>query len=311
MIRKILLVIFSLSASYVSGHDVLFTPSDSVRIESMLTKAKEEGVRGEKMIYFAKNFLGTPYVSHTLDGNAEEHLVVNLSGLDCTTFVETILALSLCADRELTTFRDFCDMLRRIRYIDGKVEYIYRKHYFSVWMEEACRQRLVSPIVPWETGWGDRGGTKKDYGSCNARETDYDLFSAVQRLRIYYMTAHVSSYAMLGKHPEWIEGIRKMEREYTGREYRYIPKENLSDMRRLREYIHDGDIISIITSIPGLDTSHVGMALWKAGRPHLLHASSRWKKVVVEPANLYNYMLSQPKQRGIRVVRMAGNVVPD
>ena len=40
-------------------------------------------------------FLGKPYVSATLEGNAVEKLVINLDSVDCTTFVEYVTASML------------------------------------------------------------------------------------------------------------------------------------------------------------------------------------------------------------------------
>ena len=64
------------------------------------------------------------------------------------------------------------------------------------------------------------------------------------------------------------------------------------------------DIIAIITSKKGLDTSHIGIAVWKTDGLHLLNASSIHRKVIVEPMLLKNYMLKHPSQLGIRVVRL-------
>jgi hypothetical protein len=43
----------------------------------------------------ANTLLGRPYVHHTLEGNATEQLVVNTREFDCTTFIETTLAIAL------------------------------------------------------------------------------------------------------------------------------------------------------------------------------------------------------------------------
>ena len=47
------------------------------------------------MLKYGLNFLKTPYVAHTLEVNEEEKLVVNFDEVDCTTFVEYVLALAL------------------------------------------------------------------------------------------------------------------------------------------------------------------------------------------------------------------------
>jgi len=50
-------------------------------------------------IWFWKSavFPGAPYQTGTLEMPGREKLVVNLHAFDCTTFVETVLALARCA----------------------------------------------------------------------------------------------------------------------------------------------------------------------------------------------------------------------
>ena len=56
------------------------------------------------MLYFGRKFIGTPYVGSTLDRADRERLVVKVSGVDCTTFVEQAAALALCAQSGKFTF---------------------------------------------------------------------------------------------------------------------------------------------------------------------------------------------------------------
>jgi hypothetical protein len=71
-----------------------------------------------------------------------------------------------------------------------------------------------------------------------------------------------------------------------------------------RNIIKDGDIIAIITSKPGLDTSHIGIAVWHNDGLHLLNASQIRKNVVEESMTLHDYMKKHPLQLGIRVIRV-------
>ncbi len=73
----------------------------------------------------------------------------------------------------------------------------------------------------------------------------------------------------------------------------------------MRETIKTGDIIAILTNKKGLDTSHIGIAVWKKDGLHLMNASQIHKKVVIEPMLLQNYMKKHPSQIGIRVCRVA------
>lgn len=275
-----------------AAQGVVYTKADSAKVVSLLSEARKQKRGTNLMLYFARQFLGVPYVAHTLDREREERLVVNLRELDCTTFIETVTALALCASHGETTFRAYCERLRRVRYIGGEVAYTRRKHYFTVWIEDNVRQGIVERIEP----------TAADLRS------ERHPFTATQRLSVNYMTSHSKAYTMLSAHPGWLPEIRTMERTMDGKQYRFIPKTALRSTKAnnqlLRRYIKDGDIIVILTSIAGLDTSHIGMAVWHSDGLHMLNASSVHKRVVIEPMLLATYMAKHPKQRGIRLVRV-------
>lgn len=78
----------------------------------------------------SKQFLDTPYKSDTLIGSSTqpEKLVVNLNAVDCFTLIDYVLALS-----QSNTLDDFIENLIRVRYIDGKISFFNRKHFFSDW----------------------------------------------------------------------------------------------------------------------------------------------------------------------------------
>ena len=68
--------------------------------------------------------------------------------------------------------------------------------------------------------------------------------------------------------------------------------------------VKDGDIVAMLTDSDGLDTRHIGIAFWKNGKLHLLHASSLYKKVLMSQETFYEYEKKQAKHTGIRVFRL-------
>ena len=280
-IRTIVILLFCMMFSM--GASAYQSKKDMERIERLLADATKLPKDSNLMLHFGKQFLGVPYVAHTLDRNTvEETLTINTSELDCTTFVENVLALTLCAQRGETKFTDFENQLQQIRYRNGKVEYTRRLHYFTLWIEDNARMGYVTKV-----------------------ESQYMPFTAVQRVKADYMTKHVKDYAMLSAHPEWLEGIKEMESIITGNFFRYIPKKNINNSNILRQTIKNGDIIAILTKKKGLDTSHIGIAVWGKDGLHLMNASSIHKKVVIEPMVLQKYMDKHPSQIGIRLCRVA------
>lgn len=268
---------------------VEYTKEDSALVVKLLKEAQTQRGKEHRVFYFGKKFLGLPYVGHTLELGDKEHLIVNLHELDCTTFVETVVALSMCDQQNKRTFKDFCQNLSKIRFRNGKMtDYTSRLHYFTWWGEDNEQLGIVKDICPKAAPWGP--------------------YTAVQTIHIDYMSQHPSLYKQLKNHPEFVPVIKKYEDATNGRKFRYIPKRNL----RWRQstslgMIHDGDIVAMLTDSDGLDTRHIGIAFWKNGRLHLLHASSLYKKVLLSKETFYEYEMKQPKHTGIRVWRMVDN----
>ncbi|MCW8803688.1 MAG: DUF1460 domain-containing protein, partial [Ignavibacteriaceae bacterium] len=62
---------------------------------------------GDVNAEIGKSFIGTDYLSHSLEKNGDEQLVINLTGLDCTTFLENSLVLARCIKGGKTLFEDY------------------------------------------------------------------------------------------------------------------------------------------------------------------------------------------------------------
>ncbi len=263
-----------------------YTKEDSMLVVQLLKEAPAKRGKEHRMMYFGKKFLGLPYVGHTLENGDREHLIVNLHGLDCTTFVETVLALSLCDMQDKRTFDDYCLNLMRIRYREGKMtDYTSRLHYFTWWGED-----------------NEKLGIVKELGSMDNLDFPFD---AVQTIHIDYMSKHPQLYKQLKNHPDFVPVIKRYEEESNGKQYAYIAKSDLGFLQSTAlGRVRDGDIVAMLTDQDGLDTRHIGIAFWKNGRLHLLHASSLYKKVLMSKETFYEYEAKQPKHTGIRVWRM-------
>ena len=75
----------------------VYLPTDSLLATAILKEMKSRRRKlnqQEIILAIARKFIGTPYVANTLEKNKDEKLVVNLRGMDCTTYLETVLALS-------------------------------------------------------------------------------------------------------------------------------------------------------------------------------------------------------------------------
>ncbi|QQG27751.1 DUF1460 domain-containing protein [Pectobacterium carotovorum] len=86
--------------------------------------------RGEIIGQVSSAFLNTPYKAGTLIGSPEEAeaLVADFNGVDCFTLADYVEALSQSQDQT-----SFLKNLVKTRYIDCRVTYLTRRHFFTDW----------------------------------------------------------------------------------------------------------------------------------------------------------------------------------
>lgn len=275
----LLLVVTFLAVSSQAG-DIVYTKGDSLKVVRLLQEASRLPRSVNRMVFFGKKFIGIPYVANTLEVGNSEKLVVNLRQLDCTTFVETVAALTLADQRNQHSFAGFCNALRQLRYRGGKMNgYTSRLHYFSFWVNDNIRKGLV----------GDR---------INARTS----YAKGQRIQVDYMSRHPEKYKHLRNNPSYVRTIAAYERQVNGSVRYYIPKSYIGLGRKQLSFIHDGDILGTVTSKAGLDASHLGIAVWQNGRLHFLNTSALYHKVVLDKNTMYSYQKKQRSQLGVNVV---------
>ena len=277
--RYRLLYILLLQPAVWAKAQVTYQKADSVTVCSLLAKANTK----TSTLWFARQFLGVPYVAHTLELNDKEQLVVNTRELDCTTLVETVTALTLCAQQGKKTWNDYLTTLKTLRYRQGKLDgYTSRLHYFSDWIRDKQSMKIIKEI-----------------------QSPNPPFTAVQRVNVNYMSTHPTAYKALKAQPELVPVIRQQEQSLNTVKARYIPKSALRrSTKALRQAVHDGDIIAITCNKKGLDIAHLGFAVSKKDGLHLLNASMIHKKVVEEPMTFYQYLQKHPSHTGIRVLRI-------
>ena len=253
-----------------------------MKVVRLLTEGIRQGEGTNLMLYYGMKMQGIPYVAHTLEVNKTEKLVVNMRQMDCTTFVETVFALALTTRDKSVKWSDFCRRLEQIRYQQGKVDgYTSRNHYFLWWTENNERQGLVTQPLRKTAG----------------------RYARRQVINIDYMSVHPHLYSMLKGNKADIAAIARMEKASAGKEMMYIPAAYTGLTEKQLACIRTGDILAIATKKKGLDTTHIGIAVWgKDGKLHLLNASQIHKKVILEPKTMKQYMSGHPSQLGVWVI---------
>ena len=275
---KILVLTFLYSISIFAQ---VYSDSDLTIIKSKFSYAASANLETESIsdivADIGKTFIGTDYLSYGLEKQGEEQLVINLRGLDCTTFVENALALARVIKLGQSSFKDYQDELQKIRYRNGIIEhYPSRLHYFTDWIYDNVKKGIVDDVT--------------------------ELFGGKPvHFHVSFMLTHPESYLHLKEQPEFIEEIKKQEAEIGKRNYFYVPKERIGFIEK---QIENGDVIAFTSNVPGLDINHVGIAVrMEDNRIHLLHAPNVGHKVQITNDPLSVYINKVKKDIGIIVLK--------
>lgn len=261
--------------------EITSTAQDSIIFNEMLqwwqVQSVDSSTWSQLIPTIASYWMGTPYVSNTLEKEGEEQLVVNLHEMDCTTYVEYVLAISTILNVEEPTWDDFTQALVKIRYRNGEIDgYNSRLHYFTEWLQNKVENGTLILI-------SDSIG-------------DSSLNSDVR-----FMSENPQYYQQLKNDSSMVENVRQTEKAIAKYRMRQITKEKIPSIER---YIKNGDIIALVSTVNGLDVSHVGFAQFVGTRLHFLHASTTTKQVELTKIPLSDYLRARPTVTGILIGRM-------
>ena len=246
---------------------------------AMIPAAHAQGTDEDAMLTNGIKYLGTPYVAHTLDTDGPEELILNCDEVDCTTFIEYVLAESLCpiVNGDISE-GTFAQKLQMIRYRDGQIDgYSSRLHYATDWINN-----------------GVRNGFLEDVTAEKSKDT--------QTVHLSYMSSHPQAYKQLANSPQEVEKIKQIEKRLSGQTVHYLPKDKLP--YNGLSWIKNGDIIAITTDTPGLDVAHMGLAFYADGKLTIIHASSTEGEVVASTIALSQMLKNNTHWTGIRVLRL-------
>ena len=278
MLKSILFIFVLTLSQYTSAQQITCSPADKQAVENKLITIDGllENDFGKTIVAIGKTFMDTPYVAKTLEIGDTETLVINLQGLDCTTYVENVLAFGIMLKNEKSSFDDFTETLESIRYKDGELDgYASRLHYFSEWIANNEKKGLLKDIT---AEIGGKEITKP----------------------INFMSTHRDLYPFL-KDDKNFEKVKASENYLNNQPICILAQDEIAANEHL---IQTGDIIALTTSINGLDITHTGIATReKDGRIHLLHASTGSMKVEVSKKPLAEYLKKIKKNTGIMVAR--------
>lgn len=272
----------SLSAMAIDMSQVRFhnEVQDTIVLNQILSNVYSQNLAtsGDVLVAAGKSFLETPYVAHTLEGSPEV-LTVNLDELDCTTFMETAVALALTVGERRNSWRDFVYNLERIRYRNGEMNgYPSRLHYFSDWAVDNMHKGFVKEAT-----------------------TLFPKNSYVIKT-LDFMSSNADKYQALADSIN-LAGIKAMEMGYRGYRIPYLKSIDVANKNFAAEF-KNGDIVAFVLKDKNLDTGHVGIVVMQGGVPYLMHASRAEGKVVISKNPLADYLKKNHNYLGVRVLRL-------
>lgn len=235
----------------------------------------EYPVYAHKML---QEFVSIPYGGGS-KGCPQAHTLINTTQMDCMTFVENYWALAFTrhlislmpvqpSDEEL--FALFVQNLNSIRYYEGK----------NLRNEDRI-QYLTSAFIQLE-----KAGVLKSLAQDGAKPLQKN---------ISYVSANKVKF---GGFSDWTF-IRSKEAEMSAYTYYTYGKNEIDVYAKSAK---DGDLIGLLTTVPGLDVSHCGVITVKAGKVCMTHASSV-KKQLVYAQDLKEYLAGRSTISGIVVYR--------
>ncbi|WP_374029656.1 N-acetylmuramoyl-L-alanine amidase-like domain-containing protein [Bdellovibrio bacteriovorus] len=218
------------------------------------SKVWREASVQERVHLFARYFLQnkSPYLVEPLgegrNGEISQSPLYRFDGFDCTTFVETVLALSFAKSPE-----EFKETINRIRYKDGVVSYETRNHFPSLdWVPNNSKAGYVTDIT---------GTIAGKYTKWSQTWIDKDQWFYKKGERFVLMGRQFSR--SLGQLP-------------------YIAKEDLLENEALLARIPSGSIFNLVrpnwdlvkAAGTRLDVSHQGFLIRENGVLYMVHASN-------------------------------------
>ena len=219
-------------------------------------------------------------------GEFDKDPLYRFDGFDCTTFIETVLALSLSKSPE-----DFREKMNLIRYKDGRITYENRNHFTSLdWIPNNAKQGFIRDI------------TANIAGSKVKRSQTF-----IEKDGWYTFKGEAFSQAARRESKAWAS-------------IPYISKEDLLDDTNILNRIPSGTIFNVVRpnwslkQVIGtdLDVSHQGVLVRENGVLYMIHASngasrdgsddkkSVKKDVLIE--YLRNVMMKSPTMAGMNIL---------
>ena len=275
-------------------------------IEKLLDESFSIQDNQARIEFFSSKLLGRKYLSSPLGegvfGKFDKDPLYRIDAFDCTTFVETVLALSLSR-----TIQDFKETINQIRYKNGSISFITRNHFISAdWIDN--NQDLFSDIT----------FSLYPQSSLTAQaiieKSRWYEFMNVKIIQVPFRS-HEENSLLLAK-------LQKLGQQFANENgsISYLPLSKIFNSLNTADLslIPSGAIISIVRpnwnirdqAGTNINVSHQGIAVRENNSLYLRHASYSKKNRKVVQVLLKDYLesfIDSTSIKGINILQLQSN----
>lgn len=278
-------------------------PAGSARIQALIGAEAGRSAAG-RVLDFGESLLGVPYAAGPFGegpkGRYDRAPLYRFDAFDCTTFVETVTALSVSS-----SWDEFKSTLNRIRYKDGVVSFTTRNHITSLdWIPNNVAAGFYRDVTE------SLAPGKTLVASALIDKPAWYAKLPASRIQIPGLSADERARLLDELHGE---GARFSPEEAT---VPYVPLTVLFGPGggRIFDRIPSGSVVNIVRPNwdlvkaigTHLNVSHQGFAVRKDGVLYFMEASEILKKVSLVPlADYLHQYLDSPTIKGIDVLVIA------
>ncbi len=255
-------------------------------------------------------FLGKPYILGALgegkQGRYDQSPLYRTDGFDCTTYVSTVVALSLS-----TNLADFKKKIIQVRYQQDKARYLSRNHFMSLdWIQNNVTKGHIKDIT--STIKNKKGAPVYREAKTIIEKGQWLKYKKLRDIKLSNM--------------KWaqrrLKQLHQKANSFPPKAVvtQYIPLTTLFTKGKPKGFlfnqIPDGSIIEIVRPNwqlkskigTNLNISHLGFAIRKNGQLFFREASSVEHKVIDIPLSEYlQGYLNSPTIKGISVLVIMTN----
>lgn len=291
---KILLILVSVSSIAFAG------PREEATL--ILEQLRNETSSLAKIEAFSRMFVGLPYgkngpLGEGPQGKYDQDPLYRFDTFDCTTYVETIMALAQARDVD-----EFEDLLKNIRYEDGIIDYLKRNHFTDLqWIPNNIRNGQLIEI------------TSDTFGKNNIQLAQADI-NFPGWLRSHKVEQIILNGATLDERKERLSELQAEAVNYVIERATvpYVSIKTLIARPELLNKVPQGSLVNFVrpnwdlTEAAGThqNISHQGLLFWNKTKLYLRHASTTGKVENVLSLDYLKKFQNHATLKGIHLMNM-------